>query len=144
MAYCTQADILKRLTENELLALADDDNDGSVDADIVTEAIADADAEIDGYVGTRHAVPLATVPALVLRLSVTIAINNLYLRRTGSLPDSVKTAYDRAVAMLRDISKGTLSLGADDPDGSPPDTDRVRVATTNNAKIFGRGNTEEF
>ena len=46
MAYCTQADILEQLDEDILIQLTDDDDLGAVDADMVTRAIADADALI--------------------------------------------------------------------------------------------------
>lgn len=46
MAYCTQADILKQISEEELIDLTDDTHAGSVNADVVTEAIEKADAMI--------------------------------------------------------------------------------------------------
>ncbi len=118
MAYCTQADILERLPQDILVQLTDDDDTGQVDAPVVQRAIADADAEIDGYVGTRHQVPLSPVPDLLRKLSVEIAIYHLYSRRRGA-PDEWRQRYDDAIRLLRDLAAGKISLGVYDPQGSP-------------------------
>ena len=54
MAYSTQTDLLEQITEDELIQLTDDADAGAVDSDAVTRAIVDADAEIDGYCGSRY------------------------------------------------------------------------------------------
>lgn len=137
MAYCTQDDILDQIDEDNLIQLTDDADAGAVDADMVTRAIADADEEIDSYCGARYSVPFTTVPGIVRKLSVDIAIYNLYARRRGA-PDDRKERYNNAVRMLRDISKKVISLGADDPDGSPPDTDRPQMSSSNPPRLFSR------
>ena len=116
--YATQADILEQLDEDILIQLTDDADAGAVDADMVTRAIADADAEIDGYCGKRYSVPFSTVPAIIRKFSVDIAIYNLYARRKGA-PDDRKARYDNAVKFLSNVAKGIISLGENDPDSTP-------------------------
>jgi len=137
MDYCTKSDILEQIDEDVLIDLTDDDDVGSVDDDKVTRAISDADEEIDSYCGARHTVPFSTVPGIIRKLSVDIAIYNLYARRRGA-PDDRKERYNNAVRMLRDISRGVISLGADDPEGSPPDTNAPEMASTNPDRVFSR------
>jgi phage gp36-like protein len=108
---------------------------------VVARAIADADAEIDSYCGVRYSVPFSTVPPVILKFSVDIAIYNLYARRKGA-PEDRKTRYDNAVRFLKDVSKGLASLGKDDPDSTPaerhmPDIDQSdRLFTREKMKGF--------
>ena len=49
-----------------------------------------------------------------------IAVYNLYARRHDSMPDVRDKRYDNAVKFLGKVAAGTITLGADDPDGNPP------------------------
>jgi phage gp36-like protein len=114
MAYCTQADILAQLAETTLVQLTDDNDVGIVDTDVVARAIADADEEIDGYCGGRYTVPFSPVPGIVRKASVDIAVYNLYSRRKGAPEDRV-TRYNNTIRLLKDVSRGVVTLGADAP-----------------------------
>lgn len=136
MAYCTQADLLEQIPEDELLQLTDDADTGSIDTSVVDRAIADADALIDSYCGTKHDVPFSPVPVMVRKLSVDITVYNLFARRRGA-PEDRKERYDDAVRFLRDISRGIGSLGGDAPAG---DDDAGPEATTKKSdRVFSRG-----
>lgn len=143
MAYCTQTDMLEQIDEDILIDLTDDADAGIVDAGTVTRAIADADAEIDSYCGKRYAVPFSTVPAIIRKVSVEIAIYNLYGRRRGA-PEDREKRYNNAVRLLSGVSKGDVSLGENDPDGSPPETRAPEMATTNPARVFSRSKMSGF
>jgi phage gp36-like protein len=115
MSYIVQSDLLSQVSEEQLVQLTDDPKIGIVDTARVTAAIANAEAEIDGYVATRYAVPLAApVPALIKTLSIDVAIYHLW-RRRQKVPDLVRTAYEDAVKKLEAIAKGTITLGVDPP-----------------------------
>jgi phage gp36-like protein len=143
VAYCIKADILERLDSAILISLTDDSGAGVEDDDVITRAIADADAEIDGYVGSRHSVPLSPVPAVIRKYSVDISIWNIYTRRTEATPE-VKDRYDSAMKFLDRVSKGQISLGADDPEGSPPDSGKIEVSDDNPERIFNRDKMKGF
>ncbi|MFH1984125.1 MAG: DUF1320 domain-containing protein [Pseudomonadota bacterium] len=143
MAYCTQSDMLEQISQDEVIQLTDDAGSGAIDADVVTRAIADADGEIDAYCGKRYAVPFSTVPAIIRKLSVDMAIYNLFARREGA-PDDRSKRYDSAIRLLRDVGKGAVSLGADDPDGTPPETNAPQMSTENPARIFSRSKMTGF
>lgn len=136
MAYSTQTDILKQIEEDLLIQLTDDNETGSVDAAIVTQGIADADAEIDSYLATKYTVPLTTVPDLVLKFSVDIAIYNLYSRR--GTDDEVRTRnYKDAVKQLEAFVAGKATLGIT----PPPDETQAGPETSSDEqdRIFTRG-----
>jgi len=141
MAYSTETDILDQLDEDILIQLTDDADTGEVDDDKVSRAIADADAEIDSYCGVRHTVPFSTVPAVILKLSVDIAIYNLYARRKGA-PEDRKTRYDNAIRFLKDVAKGLATLGGDDPDGTPPESHKPDIDQAD--RIFTRDKMKGF
>lgn len=135
MAYCTKADILEQLDEDILVQLTDDDDLGVVDDDVVTRAIADADAEIDSYCGTRYDVPFSPVPPIIRKRSVDLAICNLYARRRG-VPEDRKERCKEAVTWLRDVSTNKATLGEDDPDGTPSDANAPDI--DHSTRIFTR------
>ena len=135
MPYCTKADILEQMENDVLIQLTDDEDAGVVDDDKVTRAIANADAEIDSYCGTKYTVPFTTVPPIILMVSVDIAIYNLYSRRRGA-PESIKERYDDRIAFLKSVSKGEATLGEDDPDGTPAGTNYPEISSSD--RIFSR------
>lgn len=141
MAYSLQADLLEQISSDKLIQLTDDADIGSIDADVISRAIADADAEIDGYCGRRYTVPFTTVPAIIRKVSVDIAIYNLYARRKGA-PDDRQKRYDNAIKFLTNVSKGLISLGADDPDSVPSGSNAPEI--TQSDRIFTRDKMNGF
>jgi len=140
MAYSTQSDILDQMDEDVLIQLTDDDDAGVVDADVVTQKIADADALIDGYCGARYSVPFTTVPALVLKFSVDIAIYNLYGRRKGA-PEDRRNRFKEAVDFLKGVAAGNNSLGENDPAAGETS---FELSTNNPDRIFTRDKMQGF
>ena len=140
MPYATKADILEQLDEDILVQLTDDTDMGVVGEDAVVRAIADADAVIDGYCGTRYAVPFTDVPVIIRKLAVDIAIYNLYARRKGA-PEDRKARHENAVKLLRDVSLGKITLGGDAP---AEDTDSgPEVTTKKSDRIFSTGKSSD-
>ena len=140
MPYSLQTDLLEQIDEDVLIQLTDDVDAGEVDAAVVTRAIADADGEIDSYCGMKYPVPFTTVPPVIRKCSVDIAIYNLYARRKG-VPEDRQKRYDNAVRFLRDVSVGKATLGADAPaedsDGGPEAT------TAKSDRVFSRGRSSD-
>jgi phage gp36-like protein len=121
MAYSVLDDIQAQISEAELIQLTDDVGGGVIDNDVIDRAISDADEEIDGYIGSRMTVPLTTVPGIVRKASIDIAIFNLYSRRQDSAPDMRKERYKTTVRLLEKIAEGKITLGQADPEGNPPE-----------------------
>lgn len=116
MAYATQQNIIDRYGEDALSALADRDVDGEIDETSVSDALDDASEEIDSYIGVKHPLPLSSTPGSVVRACIDIALYNLAGSRTT---EEIKDRFNRAISWLRDVSKGTATLG-DHPAESAP------------------------
>lgn len=111
MAYSTLTDLKKLIPEETLIQLTDDENLGAVSQARVDEAIIQADAEIDSYCGSRYTIPFTTVPDIVKKISVDIAIYNLYSRRVEEIPETRAERYKNAIRQLEGISRGLISIG---------------------------------
>lgn len=67
--YITDADLLAAISENVVNATADDDNDGTPDATVLTYAIDGAEGEVDSYLLGFYTYPLDPVTDRLIRLS---------------------------------------------------------------------------
>lgn len=134
-----------RLSEVQLIQLTNDEAGGDEIVEAVwSEKASEADAEIDGYLGARYALPLVTVPALVKRLSLTITIYLLYRRRYGAdedFPAMVRRDYEDAVKMLNRISDGTITLGVQP--AAPVNSERAAKLESHD-RIFSRTTLESY
>lgn len=141
MSYTSLSDLTARFGETMLVHLTDrgDVATDTIDTDVIDQALKDADAMIDGYVGVRYALPMLTTPPLIGSLALTIAIYNLH---TASPDPKIEEDYKAAIRTLRDISSGAVRLpiaGADAPGtgGSGARlTDRARPLTEASLKGF--------
>jgi phage gp36-like protein len=113
MPYCTLADIRERIPDKVIIQLTDDARTGDIDAARVAAAIARADGEIDAWCGTRYRVPFATAPPVIGQLSADMAVYHLYARKAEKIPDTRAAGYKNAVELLKEISRGNVSLGAE-------------------------------
>lgn len=141
--YATLQDVLAQLEEAVLVRLTDDAGTGTVNEATITRALTDASEEIDGYVGSRNPVPLAPVPAIIRKFCVDIAVFNLYARREA-VPEVRAERYKNALRFLERVAQGTISLGAQDPEGSPPASGAPQMSPFNPPRLFTRKSTEGF
>lgn len=122
MEYCTLDDIRKVIDAEIVKQLTDDERLDQINLARVQEAIAQADAEIDTWIGGRYPVPLSSVPTIIRKCSCSIAIMVLYRRRPMTVPGDVITdAYDDALHILKSLSRGEAALSLSD--GSAPEAD---------------------
>lgn len=138
MPYCTLDDLKEQLSETDLISLTDDEDAGQIDTSVTDRAIADADAEIDGYCRKRYALPFDPVANLIRKLSVDIALYNLYCRPGRVLPDERKDRYENAIKTLEYIADGTIQLGTDLAEQSTGDADLPQVSTKTTDRVFTR------
>ncbi|PJA76519.1 DUF1320 domain-containing protein, partial [bacterium CG_4_9_14_3_um_filter_65_15] len=108
MAYSSLQDLIDRFGEQELIELTDRDRLGQIDQAVIARAQADADAEIDGYLGGRVPVPLATVPGAVVRIACNLTRYYLWADRAS---DEVRRRYEDGVKFLAAVGKGQIDLG---------------------------------
>lgn len=115
MAYSTQAKVQNAVGgPAKLLELTDlaNANAPTIDAAVVNQAISEADGIINSYVGHRFAVPLTTVPDVIVNLSTAWAAR--VLRRGKYNGQILQDDIDREVIdrkWLDGVAKGLISLG---------------------------------
>lgn len=82
----------------------------------VESAIAESSATIDAHLGARYSLPLPTVPLVLQRLARAIVryILNSHLL-TSSEDSPIIRDYRAAMATLREISAGRMTLGLPQP-----------------------------
>ncbi|MDO5306883.1 MAG: DUF1320 domain-containing protein [bacterium] len=109
--YCTLDDIEKHTSTPTLIQLTSDDGQEIVDKTVVEEALLYSSALIDGYLRGRYSLPLDICFPLLRVLAVDLSVYRLYSRRMrNEMPEVIETAYKNAIATLRDIQKGVISL----------------------------------
>jgi phage gp36-like protein len=120
MSYATQADLVSRFGEDELKQLTDraSPRTGQIDADVVAEAISDAEATINGYICSKVATPVpAPLPPALVRHTCAIA---RYLIWKDRATDKVRKDYEDAIAWCRDVQAGRIALGNSGETATPP------------------------
>lgn len=141
MTYATQQQMIDRYGSSALVMLTDraEIATGVIDAAMIDRALADADATIDGYLGTRYALPLTIVPPQLPPIAQALAWWSLHLTE----PDAkTRTDFEAALRMLKDIAAGTLRLpiAGVEPQGTGATgvlvTDRDRPLSADQMKGF--------
>lgn len=143
MAYATQQDLIDRFGEEDLIQLTDRVNlpASTIDADVVTAAISDAEALADSYLAKRYQLPLDPVPGVLTKTIADIARYFLHGRRTDK-DDPVTRDYGQALAWLKDVARGLVEL---DAAGNAPDQSgdgQVQVSAP--TRIFSRESLEGY
>lgn len=137
MTYATQTDMTARFGEPEVIALTDRANLGTIDATVLTGALAEAAAEIDPYLAPRHKLPLASVPKIVTGFACDIA----RYRLCGSgvtLTDDIRDRYKDAVRFFEKVADGKIGLGLDLANQPVQPSNTVQFAEPT-GRVFGRG-----
>jgi len=132
MAYCTRDDMVSRFSEQEIMQLTDNKNLGLIDELVLSQAISDASAEIDGYL-SAYSLPLEGVPAVLVRSCCDVA--RYYLYDDGMI-DRVEKRYDAVIKYLSQIAKGNISLGLSAA-GASVDVDDL-AEMQSDASVFSR------
>lgn len=139
MTYASKTDLEERFGAREILELSDRENTGSTVVAVVDRALADADAEINGYLSARYTLPLASTPPVLVRMAADMARYYLY---DDKVTDPVKARYDAAVKMLKAISAGTATLGVDAASAEVPTTGGVQFDADD--RVFSRDTLSDY
>ena len=103
-------------------------------------AIADADAEIDGYLAKRYAVPLSPAPKVINKFSKDIAVYNLFSRIGIDESTDQKTylnRYNAAIKFFELVADGKVSIGTEADD--PASAAATGFSAKSNTRLFTRG-----
>lgn len=121
MPYATLDNLIERFGELELTQLTDAASPGLIDEALVTRALADAEAVVDGYLGGRYTLPLASVPPMLTSVACDLARARLY---KDALPEVVEKRHADALKFLTLLGQGKITLGAAP---EPVSTNDVRI-----------------
>ncbi len=139
MGYATQQDMVDRYAEAELIQLTDRSNTGAINTTVLGQALADADALIDGYLAGRYALPLSTVPVALKRYACDIT---RYLLHDNAATEEVRSRYEDAKKFLELVSKGSIALGLSSTGGQAVEADGAQMES--DTPVFRRGSSTEF
>lgn len=134
MAYTDLEHIKKRIPAKHVEQLTDDHGTGSIVTEIVDDAIATAQEEIDGYLKGRYPDDIADVdvPPMIQDIATTLSCFNLYGRKIGlTLPEALQMKYKNAVKQLERIQAGKISPF---PEADEPTV--IRSNKTEDSKTF--------
>jgi len=132
MVYCTRDDMVSRFSEQEIMQLTDHKNLGFINELVLSQAISDASAEIDGYL-SAYPLPLESVPTVLVRSCCDVA--RYYLYDDGMI-DQVEKRYEAVIKYLSQIAKGNISLGLS-TEGASVDVDDL-AEMQSAGSVFGR------
>ena len=140
--YADKNMMVERFGEQELSELTDRDGSaGTIVDSVLNAAIADASADIDGYLGGRYPLPLAVVPKVLNRHACDLARYYLYDNR---LEDSHPAArrYAASIRLLEQVAKGQVQLGLDAEGETLETHDQAEMQSQ--PTVFGRDKSKGF
>ena len=140
MSYCTQADLIARFGEQEVIDLTAPGT-SQVDASVLALVFRDADAEIDTYLRSRYQLPLDSVPVVLVRLACNVARYYLY---NDNRPDLVTNDYKEAIRLLKEISSGRVSLGAGGIGSNSEPIKTGEPASFSDSRIFNKNSLADL
>jgi len=139
VTYATQQNMIDRFGEQELIELTDHANTGAINATVLGQALADADAEINAYLTSRYTLPLVSVPPVLVKFAADVARYQLYDTRATEM---VKARYDDAIKFFKMLANGSVSLGLDPVNQPVADVGGVQVNA--GARVFNAANLADY
>jgi phage gp36-like protein len=127
MSYATRTDLENRYGAAEFAQRESILGVGAVD-----RALADASAEIDGYLDDRYLVPVFPVPTIINKRCCDIARYNLL---GDACTEDARNRYTDAIKYLGNIVNGTISLDGVTSKVGGESTTRVEVISR--PRVFG-------
>ena len=145
MPYANLQDMIEAFSAEELLIVADDNDDGQIDESSVNQALDKASAKIDLYIGTRYDLPLpVNLPdrtvTLLKELACDLAIFRLSNDTVGD-SDKKTQANKDAIDTLTRISEGKLKLAINTQDTDADGTEDAQAdiaEITSQPRLFTR------
>ena len=140
--YCAADDMTKRFSEDELVQLTDKDGShNSIVSEVLDQAISDASATIDGYIGGRYQMPLSSVPSILTRLCCDIARYFLYDDQLGE-EHQVSKRHKEAIDYLKQVGSGKVQLGISSKSERPQATSTAMMQS--GGRVFDRASSKGF
>lgn len=135
--YATIANLTARKDLRQVSVLSDDLDTGDLNTNNVQVALDDAAAQLDAVFTNRIALPIpAPIPAILTRLTCSIAFGFLYGRR-GDLPSDIQKEVDFAEDWLNQFRLGQVSVAGSARNGPElTQSDSCDRGSITNGKLF--------
>lgn len=143
MAYLTQSEYVARFGAAETVRITDESQTGAIGTDKMADALDDASAEADSYLGTRYTLPIADPPEILKRIVADITRAMLFKDR--ATPQVLDNA-ERARSQLKDLARGLAVLPVASGDEAPIVNPSGNAVTSHDARprIFDRCRMADF
>lgn len=139
--YCTQQQLIDRFGEQVLIQLTDRSGSGQIDEAVLTEAIADAGAEIDMHLAGRYALPLSVVPLPLSRIAC-LLVRDLLATDSDQADEHWTKQAEAARKLLKEIAAGRVNLGVDAAAVTPSASDGAQMQS--GGRIWGRDDSKGY
>ena len=136
--YATREDMVKAFGERECVSLTDRTFTGQIDDDVMTGALVQASAEIDGYLCGRYPVPWADEPRVLVGRCCNIT-RYLLCGSDTQMTDEIRERYEDTIRYLEKIAAGKISLGRNTAGEAIRSSTGARVVS--GGRVFGRDQT---
>lgn len=138
--YASVDDFIQRVGEKQTIDLTDRDFLNEVNEEVLNQALVDSSSQIDGYLVSRYQLPLAKVPANLVRICCDLARYRLCGMSDVTITDDVRERYEDAVAELKLLAKGITALGIEQGLDADPTGNMVVMFAHGNSRVFSRDN----
>ena len=143
MTYATLEEFKAAIPSRDLMMLTDlDGTADAIDDSRILQALADASAEIDSYIGKAVALPLSAPPHILTVVCRDLALHRLYVN-VGHDMEAQKSLRADAIAFLREVASGATALG-DDGTGKAEITSPGVAMTDGPARLLTRDSLKGF
>ena len=146
--YATVQDVYSRYSKTVINQLAD----SKIDIDeatgeplqtreqIISNAILDASAAIDGYISGRVTLPIDKIPAVLVRAACVLAYYNL---ADNVATEKAEKDKDDIIRFLEKVAAGQISLGLSIDSSKLDEVGEVAVITSAGS-VWARGRSRGF
>lgn len=135
--YATAEFMIGRFGQREAISLSDRERTGDVNPIVLSDALDEASAEIDTYLAGRYALPLDPQPKMLAGVCCDIARYRLCGGET-SMTDEIDKRYKAAIAFLKLVATGDVTLGSTTTGSIPQPDNSVQFVT--GTRVFSREN----
>jgi phage gp36-like protein len=136
--------MINRYPNRDLVQLTNEDPAATtVNTALLSQALADASAEIDSYLEARFALPLSDPPAVLNRIASDIAMYRLQALRPLHDLEEARRRYEDAIIMLTKVADGEMTLGLALDNAEPPVAGAAEEVTGPN-RVFSRTTLKGF
>lgn len=135
--YCNIEDIKEAITQNELILLTDDNNNGFIDIEVVENAIIKSSEVIDGYLRATYKLPLTNQHEVLTIICVGLVKNILHKRRKV-YNEQVANEYKETIQMLKEVGSKKILLA------EPTEQSNATIVSPAKAPLFTKKLFDNF